>query len=108
MVTTQTSPLTPYQVRRYSRHIIMPQVGSIGQRKLLDSKVLIIGAGGLGAAAGVITLIVTPPIVLKWGTGLLVLLIAAYSLLSSCIFPEARQALAAAGGLTALLYILNI
>ncbi|MAE05657.1 MAG: hypothetical protein CMH76_04915 [Nitrospinae bacterium] len=39
-----------------------------------------IGAGGLGAAAGVITLIVTPPIVLKWGTGLLVLLIAAYSL----------------------------
>lgn len=46
----QTSQaLTPYQVRRYSRHIIMPQVGSKGQRKLLESKVLIIGAGGLGS-----------------------------------------------------------
>ena len=49
MVTTQTKPLTPYQVRRYSRHIIMPQVGSIGQRKLLDARVLIVGAGGLGS-----------------------------------------------------------
>ena len=46
---TQTQVLTPYQVSRYSRHIIMPQVGSKGQRKLLDSKVLIIGAGGLGS-----------------------------------------------------------
>lgn len=41
--------LTPEQVTRYSRHIIMPQVGSIGQRKILASKVLIIGAGGLGS-----------------------------------------------------------
>jgi molybdopterin/thiamine biosynthesis adenylyltransferase len=41
--------LTPYQVQRYSRHIIMPQVGSSGQRKLLDAKVLVIGAGGLGS-----------------------------------------------------------
>ena len=48
MVTT-TRTLTPYQVKRYSRHIIMPQVGSQGQRKLLDAKVLIIGAGGLGS-----------------------------------------------------------
>ena len=46
---TQAKPLTPYQVRRYSRHIIMPQVGSQGQRKLLDAKVLIVGAGGLGS-----------------------------------------------------------
>ena len=46
---TQTKPLTPYQVQRYSRHIIMPQVGSGGQRKLLDAKVLIVGAGGLGS-----------------------------------------------------------
>ncbi|MCH9009894.1 MAG: molybdopterin-synthase adenylyltransferase MoeB [Chloroflexi bacterium] len=46
---TQTQVLTPYQVQRYSRHIIMPQVGSRGQRKLLDAKVLIIGAGGLGS-----------------------------------------------------------
>ena len=40
--------LTPGQVKRYSRHIIMPQIGSRGQRKLLESRVLIIGAGGLG------------------------------------------------------------
>lgn len=52
-MTTQTqerlTTLTPYQVQRYSRHIIMPQVGSVGQRKLLASKVLIVGAGGLGS-----------------------------------------------------------
>jgi adenylyltransferase/sulfurtransferase len=41
--------LTPEQVLRYSRHIIMPQVGPIGQRKLMAAKVLIIGAGGLGS-----------------------------------------------------------
>ena len=46
---TKTRVLSPYQVERYSRHIIMPQVGSVGQRKLLDAKVLIIGAGGLGS-----------------------------------------------------------
>ena len=48
---TQAKPktLTPYQVSRYSRHIIMPQVGSVGQRKLLDAKVLMVGAGGLGS-----------------------------------------------------------
>jgi molybdopterin-synthase adenylyltransferase len=48
------------QVRRYSRHIILKEVGGIGQQKLLEAKVLLIGAGGLGspcayylAAAGV-------------------------------------------------------
>ena len=45
--------LTPYQVERYSRHIIMPQVGSRGQRKLLDASVLIVGAGGLGSPIAV-------------------------------------------------------
>ena len=50
---TQAQALTPQQVKRYSRHIIMNQVGSRGQRKLLDSKVLIIGAGGLGSPAAV-------------------------------------------------------
>ena len=48
---TQAQPraLTPDQVMRYSRHIIMPQVGPIGQRKLMNAKVLIVGAGGLGS-----------------------------------------------------------
>jgi adenylyltransferase/sulfurtransferase len=47
-MTQQSTALTPDQVKRYSRHIIMPQIGSRGQRKLIDAKVLIIGAGGLG------------------------------------------------------------
>ena len=50
---TQVAALTPDQVKRYSRHIIMPQVGSRGQRKLLQSKALIIGAGGLGSPSAV-------------------------------------------------------
>tara|TARA_B100000470_G_scaffold36724_1_gene25840 strand:+ start:557 stop:1372 length:816 start_codon:yes stop_codon:yes gene_type:complete len=41
--------LSPSQVERYSRHLIMPSVGSNGQRALINSKVLIIGAGGLGS-----------------------------------------------------------
>ncbi|MDZ4278798.1 MAG: ThiF family adenylyltransferase, partial [Dehalococcoidia bacterium] len=41
--------LTPEQVERYSRHIIMPQVGPVGQRKIMATKVLIVGAGGLGS-----------------------------------------------------------
>jgi adenylyltransferase/sulfurtransferase len=41
--------LTPEMVDRYSRHIIMPQVGSAGQRKIIESKVLVIGAGALGS-----------------------------------------------------------
>ncbi len=55
MTQTQAQPLTltPEQVKRYSRHIIMPQVGSRGQRKLLESKVLIVGAGGLGSPSAV-------------------------------------------------------
>ena len=40
---------TEEQIRRYSRHIILPQVGGKGQRKLLQGKVLLVGAGGLGA-----------------------------------------------------------
>ncbi len=46
---TQVLAMTPEQVKRYSRHIIMPQVGSKGQRKLLESSVLVVGAGGLGS-----------------------------------------------------------
>jgi len=41
--------LRPDQVTRYSRHIIMPQVGPVGQRKLMAAKVLVVGAGGLGS-----------------------------------------------------------
>ncbi|MCG8492548.1 MAG: molybdopterin-synthase adenylyltransferase MoeB [Sneathiellales bacterium] len=55
--------LTDDQLDRYARHIILREVGGIGQKKLLQSKVLIIGAGGLGsplvlylAAAGVGTI----------------------------------------------------
>jgi molybdopterin/thiamine biosynthesis adenylyltransferase/rhodanese-related sulfurtransferase len=56
-------PLTTEQIQRYSRHFLLNQVGEKGQRKLLRSKVLLIGAGGLGsptaiylAAAGVGTI----------------------------------------------------
>lgn len=43
--------MTDEQIERYSRHIILKEVGAKGQKKLLNSKVLIIGAGGLGAPA---------------------------------------------------------
>jgi len=45
--------LTAEQVNRYSRHIIMPQVGPAGQRKIMEASVLIIGAGGLGSPIAV-------------------------------------------------------
>ncbi len=43
--------LTEKQIERYSRNIILKEVGGVGQEKILNSKVLIIGAGGLGAPA---------------------------------------------------------
>ncbi len=54
---------TEDQIRRYARHIILPEMGGTGQARLLASKVLVVGAGGLGsplvlylAAAGVGTI----------------------------------------------------
>ncbi len=43
---------TAEQRRRYSRHFLLPEVGEDGQRQLLDARVLLIGAGGLGSPAG--------------------------------------------------------
>jgi len=47
----QPRVLTDIQSKRYSRHLLVPEVGEAGQFKLLDSRVLFIGAGGLGSPA---------------------------------------------------------
>jgi sulfur-carrier protein adenylyltransferase/sulfurtransferase len=60
---TMPRTLSPEKRTRYSRHLLIPEIGEEGQLKLLDSRILLIGAGGLGspaslylAAAGVGTL----------------------------------------------------
>lgn len=45
------APLSPEELERYARHIVLPEIGGAGQQKLKRARVLVIGAGGLGAPA---------------------------------------------------------
>ena len=54
IVQTPAAGLTNEEILRYSRHLIMPEVGMEGQLKLKAAKVLLIGTGGLGAPLGLV------------------------------------------------------
>jgi len=45
------SGFTEDEIRRYSRHIVLKEIGGTGQRKIAEASVLVVGAGGLGSAA---------------------------------------------------------
>lgn len=45
----QIAPLSPEELERYARHIVLPEIGGPGQQRLKRARVLVIGAGGLGA-----------------------------------------------------------
>lgn len=44
-----SNPLTPAELERYARHVVLPEIGGAGQQKLRRARVLVVGAGGLGA-----------------------------------------------------------
>lgn len=58
--------LTEEQIERYSRHILLQDVGPEGQEKLLNAKVLIIGAGGLGSPVASTSLRLAWDISVSW------------------------------------------
>ena len=49
--TKSTGPFSSIELERYARHIVMREIGGTGQKRLKDAKVLVVGAGGLGAPA---------------------------------------------------------
>jgi len=49
MISPMDLSLTPDEIERYKRHILLPEIGGLGQQKLKAARVLVIGAGGLGA-----------------------------------------------------------
>ncbi|GIT91217.1 molybdopterin biosynthesis protein [Jannaschia pagri] len=50
-VPVQTGPFSAVELERYARHIVLREVGGLGQKRLKDAKVLVVGAGGLGSPA---------------------------------------------------------
>ncbi len=49
--TNQDGPFSDAEIERYARHIVLREIGGVGQKRLKDAKVLVVGAGGLGSPA---------------------------------------------------------
>lgn len=75
---------TPGQIQRYSRHLLLDGVGPSGQRKLMEARVLLIGAGGLGSPARSISLL---PASARWGSSISTRLTSQISRGRSCTSP---------------------